>query len=239
MPSGGARVTSPEDVVFLLDCDDTLFDNDHVERDISDQLERLLGAAARDRYWDALRRLREAHGFTDYLGALQCVRASDLSATGLLAMSSFFLDYPFATRLYPRALDVIRHLDQLGTTVILSDGDVVFQPHKMQRSGLWDAVGGRVLISIHKEQILDDVAAAYPARHYTMIDDKLRILTAIKHSWGSGVTTVFPHQGHYAHDPHAAVTYPAADLTIDRIGDLLDHDAATLTRDNHVPAGRS
>ncbi|MDQ6633171.1 MAG: HAD family hydrolase [Gemmatimonadota bacterium] len=221
-------MTIPAEVVFLIDCDDTLFDNDHVERDIGDQLARELGLAVHDGYWDAIERLRTAHGVTDYLGALQCVRASDLSDAGLLRMSAFLLDYPFATRLYPAALDVIRHLSQWGTTIILSDGDVVFQPLKIQRSGLWDAVDGRVLISIHKEQILDVVAAAYPARHYTMIDDKLRILTAVKHTWGGRVTTVYPHQGHYAHDRQTNSAYPAADLTIERIGDLLDRDLAAL-----------
>lgn len=221
-------MTIPEDVVFLLDCDDTLFDNDHVERDIDDQLARELGPAVRECYWDAIRRLRAAHGYTDYLGALQCVRASDLSDAGLLKMSSFLLDYPFATRLYPAALEVIRHLGQWGTTIILSDGDVVFQPHKIRRSGLWEAVEGRVLISIHKEQILGVVAAAYPARHYTMIDDKLRILTSIKHTWAGRVTTVYPHQGHYAHDQQTVSAYPAADLTIERIGDLLGYDLPAL-----------
>jgi len=223
-------VTTPaDDVVFLLDCDNTLLDNDRVIEDLRDHLTREFGPASRDRYWAIFEQLRGELGYADYLGALQRYRLGDLSDTRLLLMSSFLVDYPFASRLYPGALDVIRHLRRRGLTVILSDGDVVFQPRKIQRSGLWDAVEGRVLIYVHKEQMLDAVAAQYPARHYVMIDDKLRILTMIKNVWGNRVTTVFPRQGHYALDPQILTAYPAADLTVERIGDLASWDAAHRT----------
>jgi FMN phosphatase YigB (HAD superfamily) len=217
-------VTTSEDVVFLLDCDNTLLDNDLVEEDLRDHLAREFGPASRDRYWAILEQLRSELGYADYLGALQRYRLGDVSDTRLLLMSSFLVDYPFASRLYSGALEVIRHLRTRGLTLILSDGDVVFQPRKIQRSGLWAAVDGRVLIYIHKEQMLDAVAARYPARHYVMIDDKLRILAMIKQVWRDRVTTVFPRQGHYAHDPNNLSAYPAADLTVERIGDLVTCD---------------
>ena len=217
-------MTTPDDVVFLLDCDNTLLDNDRVAEDLRDHLAREFGSASRDRYWAILEQLRGELGYVDYLGALQRYRLEDISDTRVLLMSSFLVDYPFASRLYPGALDVIRHLRTWGLTVILSDGDVVFQPRKIQRSGLWAAVEGRVLIYIHKEQMLDPVAARYPARHYVMIDDKLRILAMIKKVWRDRVTTVFPRQGHYAHDRHTLTVYPAADLTVERIGDLVTRD---------------
>ena len=217
-------MTTPDDVVFLLDCDNTLLDNDRVAEDLRDHLVREFGPASRDRYWAILEQLRGELGYVDYLGALQRYRLEDISDTRVLLMSSFLVDYPFASRLYPGALDVIRHLRTWGLTVILSDGDVVFQPRKIQRSGLWAAVEGRVLIYIHKEQMLDPVAARYPARHYVMIDDKLRILAMIKKVWRDRVTTVFPRQGHYAHDRHTLTVYPAADLTVERIGDLVTRD---------------
>ena len=221
-------MTPPTDLVFLLDCDNTLLDNDLVEQDLREHLTREFGPASRDRYWAILEQLRGELGYADYLGALQRYRLHDLSDTRLLWISSFLIDYPFASRLYPGALEVIHRLRSWGKTVILSDGDVVFQPRKIQRSGLWAAVEGRVLIYIHKEQMLDAVATRYPAGHYVMIDDKLRILTAIKKVWRERVTTVFPRQGHYAHDPHNAATYPAADLSVERIGDLVNHDLAAL-----------
>lgn len=221
-------MTTHDDVVFLLDCDNTLLDNDLVQDDLRDHLAREFGAACRDRYWAIFEQLRGELGYADYLGALQRYRLADLSDARLLWMSSFLLDYPFASRLYPRTLDVIRHLRTLGLTVILSDGDVVFQPRKIQRSGLWAAVEGRVLIYIHKEQMLDSVAARYPARHYVVMDDKLRILATIKNIWRERVTTVFLRQGHYAYDPDNLTAYPAADLTVEQIGDLVTCDLPAL-----------
>lgn len=218
----------PNEVVFLLDVDNTLLDNDRIVADLDDHLRQEFGLESRDRYWAIFEALRGELGYADYLGALQRYRLGDLNDPQLLLMSSFLVDYPFAKRLYRGALDVIEHLRTWGLTVILSDGDVVFQPRKTQRSGLWDAVEGRVLIYLHKEQMLDDVASRYPARHYVMVDDKLRILAAMKKIWGDRLTTVFPRQGHYAFDPKNVTTYPPADITLERIGELVNCDLSTL-----------
>ena len=211
-------------VVFLVDVDNTLLDNDAIQQDLRDHLERVFGVAARERYWRILEDLFAELGYRDYIGALQRYRAEHPYDVELLSMSSFLMDYPFAQRLYPSALDVLTRLRGLGPTVILSDGDVVFQPRKVQHAGLWDAVGGNVLIYIHKEDALDDVERRYPADRYVLVDDKLRILTAIKKLWGPRVTTVFPRQGVFAQDPKIVAEFPAADVTIERIGDLLDCD---------------
>ncbi len=217
-------------LVFLVDVDNTLLDNDQLIRDLMSHLEREYGAATRERYSQILEQVRSRLGYVDYLGALQQYRTEDLDDPRLLQMSSFLVDYPFASRLYPGALEVLRHLGAAGTTVILSDGDVVFQPRKVQRSGLWNAVDGRVLIYIHKEQMLAAVERRYPARRYIMIDDKTRILHAVKLAWGDRVTTIMPRQGHYAHDPALLASVPPPDVTVERIADLLQHrfDAAPI-----------
>jgi FMN phosphatase YigB (HAD superfamily) len=220
------------DVVFLLDVDNTLLDNDAIIADLRDHLDRAFGAQSAAHFWDIFEQLRSELGYVDYLGALQRYRAEleprDEAAEPLLAMSSFLIDYPFAERLYPRALDVVAELGRRGRTVILSDGDVVFQPRKIQRSGLSGAVDGRVLIYIHKERTLDAVQRRYPARRYVMVDDKQRILTAMKAVLGSRLVTVFPRQGHYALDPANAGRYPAPDVSLERIGDLLEVDLEPL-----------
>jgi FMN phosphatase YigB (HAD superfamily) len=221
-------MTTSRDVVFLFDVDNTLLDNDRIEKDLQRHLEREFGGESRDRYFAIFEGLRAELGYADYLGALQRYRLQDLCDPRLLMMSSYLVDYPFANRLYPGSLDALDHVQPWGLTVILSDGDVVFQPRKVQRSGLWEAAEGRVLIYIHKEQMLDDVERHYPARHYIMVDDKLRILTAMKKAWGDRLTTVWPRQGHYALDPQARAMYPPADLTLDRIGDLVSHDLTAL-----------
>jgi FMN phosphatase YigB (HAD superfamily) len=217
-------MTSLNEVVFLIDVDNTLLDNDRVEDDLKNHLEREFGVESRDRYWTIFEELRAELGYADYLGALQRYRLEDLCDPRLLMMSSFLVDYPFANRLYPGSLDALEYVRIWGETVILSDGDVVFQPRKVQRSGLWEAVEGRVLIYVHKEQMLEDVEYRYPAHHYVMVDDKLRILTAMKKIWGSRLTTVFPRQGHYALDPNSVATYPPADIAIERIGDLVNYN---------------
>jgi FMN phosphatase YigB (HAD superfamily) len=233
-------MTSPDEVVFLFDVDNTLLDNDRVENDLQRHIEREFGAETRDRYFAIFEELRAEFGYTDYLGALQRYRLEDMCDPRLLMMSSFLVDYPFANRLYPGSLDVLEHVRTWGETVILSDGDVVFQPRKVQRSGLWEAVEGRVLIYIHKEQMLDEVERLYPARHYVMVDDKLRILAAMERIWGDRLTTVWPCQGHYALDPKAIVTYPPADLMIECIGDLINYDLPALQQeDRHVPPAKS
>jgi FMN phosphatase YigB (HAD superfamily) len=221
-------VNPREATVFLLDVDNTLLDNDRVIADLADYLQRDLGVERSARYWAIFEELRDDLGYADYLGALQRYRREDLDDTRLLLMSSFLVDYPFASRLYPAALDVIRRFSTKGPTVIFSDGDVVFQPRKVQRSGLWDAVEGRVLIYIHKEEMLDAVAERYPARHYVLVDDKLRILAAVKEKWKERVTTVFPRQGHYALDAAIVSTFPAADRTVERIGDLVEWELEGL-----------
>jgi FMN phosphatase YigB (HAD superfamily) len=220
--------------VFLLDVDNTLLDNDSVAADLKTHLDREFGSESGDLYWVILDQLRNELGYTDYLGALQRYRLATACDPRLLEVSSFLVDYPFAGRLYPGTLEAVSHLRQWGPTVILSDGDVVFQPLKVQRSGLWESVEGRVLIYIHKEQMLDDVKRRYPARHYVMVDDKLRILASMKRSWHDQLTTVFPRQGHYAFDPKILAAYPAPDITIDRIGALVDYDLRTLI-DNQKP----
>jgi FMN phosphatase YigB (HAD superfamily) len=213
-------------VVFLVDVDNTLLDNDHIQADIKDHLERQYGAACRDRYWAILDDLFVELGYR--LGALQRYRVEHPQDMHLLSMSSFLVDYPFANRLYPGSLDVLERLRQWGPTVLLTDGDVVFQPRKVERSGLSEAVNSHVLIYIHKELALDDVESRYPALHYVMVDDKPRILAAVKEAWGSRVTTVFPRQGQYAHDAKALASFATPDVTVDRIGDLLDRDLGRL-----------
>ena len=225
------------DVVFLLDVDNTLLDNDRVSADLRRYLIREVGEDRADEYWRYFEELRTELGYADYLGALQRYRIEHPRDSHLLAMSSFLVNYPFANRIYPAALDVIDHLATFGPAVILSDGDVVFQPRKIERSGLLDAVERRVLIYIHKELELDDVEARFPARHYVLVDDKVRILTAVKAVWGERLTTVFPRQGHYAHAADVA-TYPAPDVTVERIGDLLQYDLAMLRRRRSTTARR-
>ena len=190
-------MTLPDKVVFLFDVDNTLLDNDRVENDIQRHMEREFGVGKHDRYFAILEDLRAELGYSDYLGALQRCRLEAMCDPRLLMLSTFLVDYPFANRLYPGSLAALEHVRPWGETVILSDGDVVFQPRKVQRSGLWEAVKGRVLIYIHKEQMLDDIERSYPARHYVMIDDKLRILAAMKRIWGDRLTTVWPRQGHH------------------------------------------
>ena len=219
-------------VVFLVDVDNTLLDNDHIQKDLGEHLEREFGAACRDRYWKILEDLFEQLGYRDYLGALQRYRIEHPTDIRLLAMSSYLVDYPFADRLYPSALDVLSRLRSWGRTVILSDGDVVFQPRKIERSGISEAVSGHVLIYIHKEEALADIERRYPAAHYVMVDDKLRILAAMKKEWGERVTTVFPRQGKFAHDPQILAAYPSPDVTVEHIGHLLSCEPSKLVLKN-------
>ena len=223
-------------VVFLLDVDNTLLDNDRVTADMRRFLEEEIGAESTQRYWEIFEELRQELGYADYLGALQRYRGENPRDPHVLHLSHYLIEYPFANRLYPESLDVIDLLKTLGTPVILSDGDVVFQPRKVDRSGLWSAVGeDNVLIYVHKQEELDDVESRFPADHYVLVDDKLRILDDVKKVWGPRVTTVFPKQGHYAHDPEILRTYPPADISVDRIGDLLRLEKEALMG---VPASR-
>jgi FMN phosphatase YigB (HAD superfamily) len=207
-------------VVFLLDVDNTLLDNDRFATDLGERLERSFGAAQRARYWDIFGRRREALGLADYLGSMQDFRAGLDDHAELLQMSEFLLEYPFASRLFPGAMEAVAHLRALGTPVVLSDGDIVFQPRKIQRSGIWAAVEGRVLIYVHKEKVLDHVQQRYPAAHYVMVDDKATLLAAMKSILGSKLSTVFVRQGHYALAPESAAAAPAPDLVVEHIEDL-------------------
>jgi FMN phosphatase YigB (HAD superfamily) len=216
-------------VVFLFDVDNTLLDNDRVSADLKQYLANRVGEDHQRRYWALFEELRTELGYADYLGALQRYRTEYPRDPNLLAVSEFLIEYHFANRLFPNSLDVLEHVAQWGQPVILSDGDVVFQPHKIRRSGLFDAVNGHVLIYVHKEHELEDVRQRYPADHYVLVDDKVRILTAIKKAWGNGVTTVFPRQGHYARDPNIVAAYPPADISIERVGDLIEYGLNDLT----------
>jgi FMN phosphatase YigB (HAD superfamily) len=216
-------MNSKNGLVFLFDVDNTLLNNDRVIADLKRYLLERVGPDRQQSYWDIFEQLRSELGYADYLGALQRYRIQYPCDPGLLTVSHFFINYPFAIRLYPDSLDVVDHVKQWGLPVVLSDGDVVFQPLKVERSGIFESFDGNVLIYIHKEEELEDVESRFPADHYVLIDDKLRILTAVKKIWGSKVTTVFPKQGHYANDPNILREFPPADLSVNRIGDLLNY----------------
>jgi FMN phosphatase YigB (HAD superfamily) len=226
--TGDIAMSAAPDSVFLFDVDNTLFDNDRFQDDLKEELQRAHGDRACARYWQIFEELRGQLGYADYLGALERLRLEDLHDPTLLRTASWMIDYPFADRLFPHALEVVEHVRRWGQAVILSDGDAIFQPRKIVRSGLWEAFAGKVLIYVHKEKELSDVERWHPAAHYVLVDDKSRILAAVKAIWGARVTTVFPKQGHYAlHEPPRDVA--PVDLAIDRIGDLLNRDLSKLT----------
>jgi phosphoglycolate phosphatase-like HAD superfamily hydrolase len=210
-----------DDLVFLFDVDNTLLNNDRVTNDLRNFLQKEVGFERAETYWKIFEDLRSEVGYADYLGALQRYRIEHRYDSHLLAVSTFLINYHFANRLYPNSLDVLDYCKQFGKVVILTDGDVVFQPRKIERSGLFEAVEGNILIYIHKEQELADLERRYPAKHYVLVDDKIRILSAIKASWGDKITTIFPKQGHYALDEIEVAKYPKADITIERLGDIL------------------
>jgi FMN phosphatase YigB (HAD superfamily) len=223
-------MTAMADTVFLFDVDNTLIDNDRIQADMGAHMAETYGEMARDRFWAIFEDLRTELGYADYLGALERYRVEAMHHPKVLRMANWLVDYPFPERLYPNAIDVVQKAQALGTTSILSDGDAVFQPRKVERSGLWPVFGDNVLIYVHKELELADVENHFPAKHYVLIDDKVRILDAVKRAWGDRVTTVFPRQGHYATDPKEVAKYPPADFTVERIGDLLDVDLAALAK---------
>lgn len=217
------------DVIFLFDVDDTLLDNDGMKDELSAYVLSIFGKQANDRFWALYEEERIKHTYADFLGTLECFRLENMHDPRVLHLANWLLDYPFAKRLYPGALAVVRHVRTWGLPVILTDGDGVFQPHKLERAGLSAAFDGHILNYVHKEKELDAVARAYPARHYVLIDDKLKLLDTVKRAWGDRVTTVFPKQGHYANDPETLASQPPADITIDRIADLMDHDFSAIT----------
>ena len=220
-------MSAAAETVFLFDVDNTLLDNDRFQDDLRQELERAHGERACARYWEVFEELRGDLGYADYLGALERLRIERLHDPALLPTANWLIDYPFADRLYPRVLKVVEHVRQWGRAVILSDGDAIFQPRKIARSGLWDAFAGNVLIYVHKERELADVERWHPAARYVLVDDKARILAAVKAIWGDRVATVFPKQGHFAlqEPPRDGAS---VDLAIDRIGDLLEHDLSKL-----------
>jgi FMN phosphatase YigB (HAD superfamily) len=230
---------SPSPIVFLVDVDDTLLENDRIQDDIKSHLEREYGPACRDQYWAIQERLFSELGYRDYLGALQRFRVEHPYEPHLIATASFLMDYPFADRLYPGALDVLKRFRSLGPTVVLTDGDMIFQPRKVERSGIFGAVAGHVLIYIHKEESLADVERRYPAEHYVLVDDKLRILDAVKKIWKERVTTVLVRQGKFANDPKIIASYPPADLTVAAIRSLLEYNWTDLGAGRRLPDSSS
>jgi FMN phosphatase YigB (HAD superfamily) len=223
-------MNEPADCVFLFDVDNTLLDNDRLQADLSQHLAENYGADVHDRFWAIFEELRVELGYADYLGALERYRLEAMHHPKVLRIANWLVDYPFDERVYPNAIAVVQAAQKLGVTAILSDGDAVFQPRKVQKSGLWPVFGDNVLIYVHKELELADVEAHFPAKRYVLIDDKLRILDAVKRSWGDRVVTVFPRQGHYAADKKTLAEFPPADITIDHIGDMLDLDLAALVK---------
>ncbi len=219
----------PAKTVFLFDVDNTLLDNDRVTADLKHHLEKEVGLEGSRSYWNIFEGLRNKLGYADYLGALQRYRVENPRDPRLIAVSRFLIDYPFAKRLFPDSLKVLHRVERWGPTVLLSDGDVVFQPRKLERSGLSEAVHRKVLIYVRKDRQLGDVERRFPADHYVMVDDKVRILAAVKKNWGRKVTTIFVRQGHYALDKKILTTYPPADVSIGRIGALLDLDLIKFT----------
>jgi len=220
-------------VVFLFDVDNTLLNNDQVTVDLQKHLAKEVGAIGAKHYWTLFEELRRQLGYADYLGALQRYRLKYPHDLRLLTVSRFLIDYPFANRLFANSLDAVKHVQRWGTAALLSDGDVVFQPRKVHRSGLYEAVNGHVMIYVHKEHELTDVASRHPAEHYVMLDDKLRILAAMKKIWGKRLTTIFVRQGHYAVDPNVVASSPPADMTLERIGDLLNYNLRDLLAAAH------
>jgi hypothetical protein len=212
------------DTVFLFDVDNTLLDNDRVTKDLRKFLDKSVGTELSSSYWKIFEELRSELGYADYLGALQRYRVKHHFDSNIVAVSTYLVNYPFANRLFPNSLDVIEKCAALGTVVILTDGDVVFQPRKIERSGLYEAFNGNILIYIHKETEIEGIEESYPAKHYVLVDDKVRILSAVKEIWKDKVTTVFPRQGHYALDKETVAKYSTPDITVERIGDLLTTD---------------
>jgi len=212
------------DIVFLFDVDDTLLDNDAINADLDAHIGRVFGADAPKLYRDIYESLRDEVHYADYLGAIQRFRVHCGDEVRAQDLGAYLLEYPFAERLYACALEAIAQVSRFGPAVVLSDGDAVLQPRKISASGIADAVDGRVLVYVHKETMLDDVERRFPAHHYVMIEDKLRVLDALKQHWRERLTTVFVRQGHYAHDPDEVAKYPPAQIALDGIGDLIGLD---------------
>ena len=217
-----------EDTVFLFDVDNTLLDNDRVKSDLKEKVLQDFGQEACNRFWAIYEEQRKKHIYADFIGTLERFRLEHLHDPKALRLSLWMMHYPFADRLFPDALAVVRHVSQWGLPVVLTDGDGVFQPYKLERSGLWNAFDGRVLGYVQKDQELEAIAQAFPARHYILVDDKLKLLNAVKGIWGNRVTTIFVKQGHYANDPNVLASEPVADVSVDRVAELMMHDFSTI-----------
>jgi len=220
MLSGSARDAALDPVFFLVDVDNTLFDNDRFAVELSAHLEKSFNVAERERYWSLHKKRWAEFGISDYLGTMQQFRQGLQNDPSLLQMSSFLLDFPFGDLLYPHALEVVKHMRSLGPASALSDGDMVFQPRKLQHSGIFDAFHGNALIYEHKQHELDLLQQRFPAQRYVMIDDKPNILADMKKVLGDRLTTVFVRQGRYAADASPELR-SAPDMKIDAIADLL------------------
>ncbi len=217
-------MTSNSDMVFLFDVDNTLLDHDRVKQDLGALLDSRIFDGASEHYWSAYEAIRAETGQADFLASFQrCWIDSECNPHWLPA-ADLMLDYPYSDRLYPGALHVLEHVSRFAMVAIVSDGDAVLQPRKIRRAGLWQAVDGRVLIYQNKQQRLADIAHRFPAQHYVMIDDKPDVLVHMKSAWSSRLTTVFPRQGHYAHDQEHRHDQPEPDISIDHIGDMLKLD---------------
>jgi FMN phosphatase YigB (HAD superfamily) len=224
------------DIVFLFDVDNTLLDNDAISADLDAHVANAFGDAGRKLYREIYEALRDRVGYADYLGAIQQFRVRCGDEVRAQDLGAYLLEYPFADRLYPRALEAIAHVSRFGTAIVLSDGDAVLQPRKISASGIADAVDGRVLVYVHKETMLADVERRFPARRYVIVEDKLRVIQALKEHWRERLTTVFVRQGHYANGLEIAARYPAAQIALDGIGDLLTLDADNFHLESATPA---
>ncbi|WP_158744178.1 HAD family hydrolase [Acidisphaera sp. L21] len=220
-------------LVFLVDVDNTLLDNDQFQDALKAHIAKVSGPAARDRYWEIQEHLFHSLGYRDYLGAFQTYRLERPEDVDAIWLSLFVVDFPYATLLYPGALELIAALRKLGRVVALTDGDAVFQPRKLQGAGLIEPLDRHIMICVHKEAEVAEIERRYPAERYVVIDDKIRLLTAFKKVWGNKVMTVFPRQGQFGLDTKVIAANPPADIDVDRIAQLLDGSILNRLRDGN------
>ncbi len=215
--AGETSSPDPPRLVFLLDVDNTLLDNDALKAEIGSRIQMLVGVELARRFWVVYEQVRQQAEFVDYPATLDRFINQYGDASQPVQLRQIFESLPFASFLFPDVIETLRHLRSLGTVAILSDGDQVFQPLKIRKSGLEEAVGGNVLIYVHKERELQRVFAQYPADHYVMVDDKPRILSALEEECPSRFTTVFVLQGHYAREGEYE---PVPDIVVHHFADL-------------------
>jgi FMN phosphatase YigB (HAD superfamily) len=219
-------------LAFLLDVDNTLLANDEVKEDLDHRLRKVLGNELTARFWETYEQVRHEQGVVDIPLSLTRLRAevseSQLDKQTYQQVHAIFDTYPFFQRLYPHVIETLHYLRTLGLTIIVSDGDQYFQEEKIVNSHLAEAVEGRVLIYIHKQQHLEEILQRYPADHFVMVDDKAGILADCKALLGNRLTTVFVKQGKYAQEP--LPTHFVPDITIEHIGDLPTFSADDFLR---------